>query len=299
VTQLNAEVELELKGLVMSEVKKFQNQLTQLDVRSNKAAGLAKRFREDAAKKDAVELEKLRVAGLGMIFHHQGAKKLLKDGLYAEFDKKKKGKVEESAFVKFFASCEMKEDVERMPENDASRLFALLDESDKGSIAKEDFLNFIRRFMKVMKASVLTEEESTKSKPLRRINEGEVLECFTGPTLVDGEEIERIKVKAMSDDVEGWVTPIGNRGTVFLEDGGNMFKVVKETILTGSFVMSDDVKGHKDRKMKVGEVVEAREWARKEETSGMMRMKVLVKSDGSMGWVTSVGNTGIKFMEVL
>merc|ERR1719482_991855 len=136
-----------------------------------------------------------------------------------------------------------------------------------------------------------------KSKPLRRLVEGEVVEALTGPTKEDDEsEISRIKVKAMNDGTEGWVTPVGNQGTVFLEDGGNIFKVVKETILTGAFVIGENSK-QKDRKLKVGETVEVREWARKEEASGLMRMKVRVQSDGQIGWATSVGNTGITFLQ--
>ena len=46
----------------------------------------------------------------------------------------------------------------------------------------------------------------------------------------------------MSDDLEGWVTPVGNQGTVFLEDGGNVFKVVKDTILTGTFIIGGETK---------------------------------------------------------
>merc|ERR1712139_528958 len=106
----------------------------------------------------------------------------------------------------------------------------------------------------------------------------------------------------MGDDKEGWVTPAGNQGTVYLVDGGNVFKVVKETILTGAFVIGEAPEGGakvKDRKLKVGELVEVREWAKKEETSGLMRMKVCVKSDGQIGWATSLGNTGIKFLEML
>jgi len=107
-----------------------------------------------------------------------------------------------------------------------------------------------------------------------------------------------VKVKSMTDGVEGWVTPVGNRGTVFIEDGGNMFKVVKETILTGSFVIGEDTKT-KDLKLKVGEICEAREWPKKEENSGLMRMKVAMKNGGQVGYVTSVGNTGINFLEVM
>jgi len=94
------------------------------------------------------------------------------------------------------------------------------------------------------------------------------------------------------------VTPVGNQGTVFLKPGGNIFKVVKETILTGTFIIGEESK-QKDRKLKVGEILEVREWEKKEENTGLMRMKVCVKSDGQLGYATTVGNTGIKFLEVV
>lgn len=295
---VSGETEAELKGWLMGEAKKLQAAAVAPEAKINKAAAIATKHRAEAVKKNLKEVEKLRADGLAMIFHHQGAKGLSNVAVYEAFDKKKTGKIQESAFVKFFQSCELKEaDGERMSEEDAARLFQYIDEADSGHIKKDDFLLLIRKFMKVTKASVMTDGESLKSKPLRRLNEGEVVECLTGPTPVEGEEVTRIKVRAMEDAVEGWVTPVGNRGTVFIEDGGDIFKVVKESILTGSFVIGED-KGHKDIKLKVGELLEVREWARKEEVSGLERMKVRVKSDGQVGWVTTKGNTGIKFVEV-
>jgi len=191
----------------------------------------------------------------------------------------------------------MKEAQERISFGDASRLFNYLDEEEVGHLTKEQFLSLIRRYMKVVKMSVMTEENSTKSKPLRRLEEGEVVEVIAGPEAAE-EDIPRVKVKAISDGVEGWVTPVGNRGTVFLEDGGNMFKVVKEAIMTIGFAI-DGGDNSKDKKLKVGEILEAREWAKKEEKSGLMRMKVRVKSDGQTGYVTTTGNTGIVFVEVM
>jgi len=300
VAKLNpaGETEPELKSFVTGQFQKLTAQLNPIEQRTTKASGTCSKFRAEASQRNSEELEKLRATGLTMIWNHQGAKKLSREDVLKLFDRKRSGKVEESAFVKFFQTCEMKEDDgDRMSQEDAQRLHAYLDEADAGYIPKEQFLNLIRRFMKVMKASVLTEDASTKSKPMRRLVEGEVLECLAGPTEAE-EDIARVKVKAMSDNVEGWVTPVGNRGTVFIEDGGNMFKVVKETILTGSFVIGADTKT-KDRKLKIGDILEAREWARKEEGSGLMRMKVRVKSDGQIGWVTSLGNTGVVFVETM
>jgi len=86
----------------------------------------------------------------------------------------------------------------------------------------------------------------------------------------------------LKDDAAGWVTPVGNQGTVFMEEmnEGVTMKVVKETILTSSFSLSGDgakeEKKKKDvtRKLKEGELVEVRQWMMKEETSGLMRTKV-------------------------
>jgi hypothetical protein len=220
--------------------------------------------------------------------------------LFKEMNKKKDDKLSLSDFKKFFSTCAKKQaddgEAIGMAEEDVARLFSFLDSDEEGSIVKEKFSNIIRKFMKVAKASVITEEVGIKSKIIRRLDEGEVLEVILGPTKDDTADVARMKVKAMKDDQEGWVTPVGNQGTVFLEEGGNLFKVVKETILTGSFIIGGDSKT-KDRKLKVGEICEVREWARKEETSGLMRMKVCCKSDGQTGWATTVGNTGIKFLE--
>merc|ERR1719265_612770 len=63
----------------------------------------------------------------------------------------------------------------------------------------------IRKYMKVVKASVLTEEIGISSKTLRRLEDGEILEVLTGPQKEnDDSEVERLKVKATNDDMEGW-----------------------------------------------------------------------------------------------
>merc|ERR1719215_2181591 len=161
------ECEKELKAYVTAELNKLKGQLSPIEQRSAKAVATCAKFRAEASKKNQAELEKLRAEGLSMIWHHQGVKKLSRDDMYKVFDNKKKGKVEEGKFVLFFETCKMKEDTERMSEDDAGRLFQYLCCDGEDHITKEQFLNMIRRFMKVLKASVITAEVSTKSKPLR------------------------------------------------------------------------------------------------------------------------------------
>jgi len=297
------EIEAELKSFVTGEAKKLEGSTKNFDGRLNNVTGSSTKLRAEATKKENSELQKLNVQALAMIHHHQCEKKLTNEEVFTAVDKNKNDKVEESELVKFFASCEKKAPKEgeapvEISKEDCGRLFNYLDDEDEGFISKEKFINLIRRFMKVVKASVISEEEGVKSTILRRLEEGEVIEVLQGPTKDPANEVERMRVKAMQDDKEGWVTPVGNAGTVFFEKGGNEYKVVKETILTGSFVIGGDTK-QKDKKLKVGEILEVREWAKKEESSGLMRMKVRVKSNGQVGYATVEATTGVKFLEIL
>jgi len=53
------------------------------------------------------------------------------------------------------------------------------------------------------------------------------------------------------------------------------------------------------RKLREGELLEVYEWPRKEEKSGLLRMKAKVKGDGAVGWVTTEGNQGTAYCEVV
>eukprot|EP00972_Heterocapsa_arctica_P101658 14979176-Heterocapsa_arctica.AAC.1 len=88
----------------------------------------------------------------------------------------------------------------------------------------------------------------------------------------DSVDVMRVHAKTVSDNIDGWITMEGNKGTSFLAPGGNLWKCVKETILTEGFDLEakeDKEAGSKvkdtTRKLKVGEIVEVREWAKKEE----------------------------------
>lgn len=304
IAALNVETQPELKGYFLGECKKLEIQVKTQEAKIIKSSAQATKFRSDAAKKDGEEIAIIRKKALAMIRYHQGAKKLDNAGVFTEFDKKKKGAIDETQFLKFFSSCERKKNEEGekeeadISEDDLSRLFANFDEEDENKISKEKFLSITRTFMKVLKSSVITDDISIKSAPTRRLVEDEVLEALTGPMMDDENTITRMKVKALSDGVEGWVTPVGNQGTVFMEEGGNVYKVVKDAVLTSSFVIGEG-DGKADKKLKVGEVVEVIEFGKKEEASNCTRMKVRTKSANEVGWVTSVGNTGIEFLKLV
>mmetsp|Transcript_9346 Transcript_9346/g.16265 ORF Transcript_9346/g.16265 Transcript_9346/m.16265 type:complete len:1041 (-) Transcript_9346:62-3184(-) len=300
--------EAELKVFVASASKKLENQLSLCETRIGKVANLLTKFMSDASKKNDAELEQLRADALAMLRFHQGAKQQSNAEVFDSMDGDKDESISEADFIKFFGSCEKEpkeakegEEAEDagIAEGDLSRLFAYLDSEKEGAISKDNFVNMIRQFMKVLKATVISDGCSIKdSKTVRRLEPDEVIEVIKGPIMEESMGLGRLQVKALSDGVEGWLTPVGNQGTVFLKEGGGTMKVVKETILTGSFKIGDK-DDKKTKKLKAGEIVEVREWGRKDDATGLTRTKVRVKSDGTIGWVTSIGNTGITFLQTV
>jgi len=302
-------------GLAREKVRDLQRR----EEREAKEREIQKKKEESAAKKQReVELEDLRKVVIGMIKTTQAELKLDNKGMVqAMAPANGDTRIGETELVKFVRECEKTQaaliaakgengvkEVKPIADGDLSGLFDYLDSEDDGFLSEEKFENMIRQFMKVVKPTILTEEIGMKSTSLRRIEADELMEVLQGPIVDESVEVGRMQVKALSDGVLGWLTPVGNQGTVYLEEGGNMFKVVKETILTNCFVIGTDkeeTRKLKDntRKVKVGEIVECCEWARTEPNSGLQRMKVRVKTDDTIGWATSVGNTGIVFLEVM
>jgi len=271
---------------------------------------LASKCKDDAKKKDSQELEKFEKVAVAMIKYHQMAKKLSDVDAFEAMDSKKDEKIDKAEFLSFFETCEKKaaENGEEtaLSAADLTRLFTYLVEDDE-DISKEKFATLVRVWMKVKQDTVMTSSSAIEdATTVRRLEAGEVLEIIEGPIKEATVDVMRVRAKAMKDDVEGWVSVASNKGTVFLEEGGNIWKVVKETILTESFELGGDsskdaTRKLKDttRKLKVGETVVVREWPRKEEKSGLTRMKCKAK-DGVVGWATTMGNQTppLKFMEI-
>lgn len=319
----------ELRPWVIGEEQKLQFKMSRFDARLQKLSTVSTKFRDDAKKRETAELIEIEKKAITMIKYHQRVKKMKNEDVFAAVDTSQDGKIDETEFVAFFKVCEKdptkkkearkveatedgskeeeEEDavdmLEELLEEDFSKLFTYLDEEEHGFISKDKFCNLIRTFMKVAKDTVLTSDITIKeSKTMRRLDVGEVVEVLEGPMEEAAVKVLRARVRLTKDDLEGWVTVAGNQGTTFLEEGGNLFKVVTETILTDSFALDgssakESSRKPLTRKLKVGEVVEVREWAKKEEKSGLMRMKCRVLSDGGTGWVTTVGNQGTIFVE--
>jgi len=165
---------------------------------------------------------------------------------------------------------------------------------EAGNISKEQFLELIRLYYKCVKTTALNEDITIKSKQVRRLDVGEVVEFFEGPTLEDAAGVRRIRCRAVQDEAMGWATLAGNQGTPFLEPGGNFYSVVKETLLTDGLSVTDS---KTIRRLAKGEVIEVLEFQKNDASVDVKRIKGKVKLDGATGWVTVASNQGAIFIE--
>jgi len=162
-------------------------------------------------------------------------------------------------------------------------------------ISKERFMELIRLYYKCVKGTVMSEDVSIKSKNVRRLEVGEVLEALEGPIKEEGVGVQRVRCQCVSDEAAGWVTIAGNQGTPFLEPGGNFFLVVKETLLTDGLSVQDS---KTVRRLSKGEMVEVLEFQKKDASVDVRRIRGRAKLDGAMGWITVASNQGTVFLEL-
>merc|ERR1711953_1337100 len=155
-------------------------------------------------------------------------------------------------------------------------------------------MELIRLYYKCVKNTVMNETISIKSKTVKRLELGEVLEALEGPSTEEGANVQRVKCQAVNDDSIGWVTIQGNQGTPFLEAGGNLYAVVKETVLTDGLSVQES---KTIRRVAKGEVIEVLEFAKKDDSVGVRRIKGKAQLDGVVGFVTISGNQGTPFLE--
>jgi Ca2+-binding EF-hand superfamily protein len=297
----------DLTAWMTQEVKKLELKTKTWDPRMTKASTIAVKLREMGKRKEHMELEALEAKALSIIRYHQQQEKLDFDALFAAFDKDKDEKVSHDEFVAFFADCkkpkEKKEGEEgegtesTVAEDDIKKVFAYLDDDGEGFLKKSRFEAVARYRMKVVFAAPMTKELKSDSEEVRKLAKGEVVEVIEGPMEEPDTKTLRVKAKALKDDVEGYISVKSHTGnTAFLRDGGRVYRVVKETLITDDFDL-DTMEEGKSRKLKVNEQVEVKEVPKKDDKTGMLRMRCKAKSDGRVGWATIQGNAGTVFME--
>jgi len=330
---IEEEFKAELLTYVANETKKHDSKLGRMDQRIKRATNLMARFQDEVGKKRAGEVEKVRTAALKVARYAQMMLELSDEDLFGRFDAGGTGAISEQDFIAWFETADKvirpfkddgaqegdaeKEDgdaekekdkgkekeepesetIELAPE-DLAEVFASFCEEGESTLSLEKFKQVVPMYMYVVKQTALTDGLCIKdSKTTRRLDLEEVVRVVKGPVKETASGVMRHSVMALKDGVAGWVSAVGNQGTVFLKEGGRQYKVVKETILTEGLEIDGD-SSEAPRKLKVGDVVEVRQWPEKEPKSGLMRMRVCRKSDKAVGWVTATGNQGTVYLKI-
>jgi len=276
----------DLNGFDKREVPRLKQKHARVVSRLEKVTAAAKAANEKAVRKAYAEIEQKRTETVTamrafmttegktgeQLFAHIGAGADITSEKFAEF-------------LKGLASLTLEDE-------QATRLFEHI-AGESAGIIQESFLDLIRLYYKCVKATVLTEDITIKSKTVRRLEMYEVLEVLEGPTKEEGVNVQRVKVQAVNDAAVGWATIAGNQGTPFLEPGGNLFSCMKETHITDAISITDS---KTVRKLVKGEVIEVLEFAKKD-AQGIKRVKGKAKEDGATGWITVCGNQGTTFLE--
>eukprot|EP00927_Polykrikos_kofoidii_P021184 TRINITY_DN20135_c0_g1_i1.p1 TRINITY_DN20135_c0_g1~~TRINITY_DN20135_c0_g1_i1.p1 ORF type:complete len:1927 (+),score=457.77 TRINITY_DN20135_c0_g1_i1:93-5873(+) len=144
-----------------------------------------------------------------------------------------------------------------------------------------------QKVYKVVAGIVLTDSEDVKgSKPIRKLEAGEILECIEGPVVRENEGgITRIKAKTVKGGDEGWVTLCGSKGTSYVEESTNHFMIHQDVMLEKE--AKPDIKDKESvRLLKKGEIFEASEIPTHEGNDVVQRVRGRSQNDASMGWVT-------------
>merc|ERR1719240_1903379 len=102
------------------------------------------------------------------------------------------------------------------------------------------------------------------------------------PTGDDAAKVQRVKARALSDGIEGWVTVRGNQGTVFLEGAPKPYMILGKE---GPLQAEEKSGSSLVRSLAKDEVVEVLEGPRQEAASQNKRAKGKL-GDGTVGWVT-------------
>lgn len=294
VTELKDGVQVDLKVWSLSEIKPLDFKLQGFERRM---AGLGRRQNQlemGVKAKETREVDNCEKKVLAILKQYQKAKSLSTEEVFKAVSKDDEEKVPKDAFMNFLKSCD-KEGVEDFGEAELGTYFEALDPEKEGFITKEHMLMLIRSLKKVVKETTLTDGPES-STAVTKLEVGEVVELLNEPSQQG--DMLRAQCRSMRDGTEGWVTLKGNQGSTYLSDGGLLWRVQKETILMDSFDLDSDGKADTSRKLRPGELIEVREWMRKDEKSGLMRMKCRAKMDGKVGWVTVVGNTGTVYLAV-
>jgi len=289
---LGTDVQEELQDFVQFEVRTLELRASKLKMRLDKVSAHVQRGKSHvvALKRAARE----RVCGeVKKAFRaHVVKEKLTPEAFFTAVDKDGDGAASEEEFNAFVCTLEGGESI-------AGEL-NLLHADGKKTLSKEEVLRMAKVYYCVQLDTVMTADMSVKATTtVRRVESLEVIEWLEGPVNDEETGLTRIRGAATKDGAQGWITvtsSTSSNGSPFLVEGGDVWKVSRETALSEEADGSVPV-----RALSVGEVLEVIEWgaASASVSSTLPRVKVQARSDSAVGWVSRSGQDSTPFLELV
>eukprot|EP00929_Paragymnodinium_shiwhaense_P092567 TRINITY_DN5251_c0_g1_i1.p1 TRINITY_DN5251_c0_g1~~TRINITY_DN5251_c0_g1_i1.p1 ORF type:complete len:2225 (-),score=881.17 TRINITY_DN5251_c0_g1_i1:74-6748(-) len=166
-----------------------------------------------------------------------------------------------------------------------------------GTVSRVQFLQKLQVYYKCVRPITLTNTLDIKtSKALRQVQVGEVLEEVDGATGESNSGVNRIRARAVTDGVTGWISLKGNQGTAFLEACEKPFMVCTQDMQLHSELRSGADAPPK-RAVKAEEVLEVRSGPKEDTQRPIRRLRVKACRDGASGWFTCEDSDGQRYAE--
>eukprot|EP00928_Gymnodinium_smaydae_P007365 TRINITY_DN12654_c0_g1_i1.p1 TRINITY_DN12654_c0_g1~~TRINITY_DN12654_c0_g1_i1.p1 ORF type:complete len:1473 (-),score=475.17 TRINITY_DN12654_c0_g1_i1:145-3909(-) len=167
------------------------------------------------------------------------------------------------------------------------------DTSGPVALSRWAFHSMLQRFCKCVKEIAITNEFDIKTATTKRkLEAGEVIEIFEGPRTDVSLGVTRVRGRAVTDHVEGWVTVRGNQGTPFLQDTPKPYYCVTaaEGLPLHDALPSEG--SNELASLMAHEVLEVLEGPKRETTGSLARGYGKAALDGATGWFTITSRSG-------
>merc|ERR1719356_2051074 len=129
--------------------------------------------------------------------------------------------------------------------------------------------------------AITTTYDIVEGKTIRKLEVDETLEVLEEAKEDPVRGLSRVKAKAKTDGVEGWVTIKGSKGTPYLEDSTKHYVCKKSVLLEKKFASDSETV----RRLDEGEMIEITDGPKSETKEGAWRFRGRA-GDGKEAWFT-------------
>lgn len=166
---------------------------------------------------------------------------------------------------------------------------------DSGAISRRGLKKLVQQYYTCVKSIMITEDFNiSKSKTVRHLQVGEIVEVVEGPKKLEKSGINRVKAKALKDEAVGWISVKGNQGSSFLEETRKPYYSCSTEARLEKTFESKDGPENLVRMLRPQEVLEVVSGPRTEEISSFAsRSKAKALSDGATGYITVKTRDGV------